>query len=73
MSEANSIINVDTPIYKIKENIYHHLNACWTAHRKNILFGYVKEILEVNNVGLKIMLIDGLTKFIGFFTLQNRL
>jgi len=63
LSEVNSIINTDTPIYKIKENIYHHLNACWTPHRKNILFGYVKEILEVNNLGLKIMLIDGLSKF----------
>lgn len=63
MVEVNSIINTDTPIYKMKENIYHHLNSCWTTHRKNILFGYVKEILEVNNVGLKAMLIDGLTKF----------
>jgi hypothetical protein len=63
MVEVNSIINTDTPIYKMKENIYHHLNSCWTTHRKNILFGYVKEILEVNNVGLKVMLIDGLTKF----------
>lgn len=63
MLEVNSIINTDTPIYKMKENIYHHLNSCWTTHRKNILFGYVKEILEVNNVGLKAMLIDGLTKF----------
>lgn len=63
MLEVNSIINTDTPIYKMKENIYHHLNSCWTTHRKNILFGYVKEILEVNNVALKVMLIDGLTKF----------
>ncbi len=63
MLEVNSIINTDTPIYKMKENIYHHLNSCWTTHRKNILFGYVKEILEVNNAALKVMLIDGLTKF----------
>jgi hypothetical protein len=61
--EANSIVNIDTPMYKIKENIYHHLNDSWSAHRKNILFGYVKEILEVNNVALKLMLIDGLSKF----------
>ena len=63
MAEVNSIINTDTPIYKMKENIYHHLNSCWTVHRKNILFGYVKEILEVNNASLKIMLIDGLSTF----------
>lgn len=61
--EANSIVNIDTPMYKIKENIYHHLNDSWSAHRKNILFGYVKEILEVNNTALKLMLIDGLSKF----------
>jgi hypothetical protein len=61
--EANSIVNIDTPMYKIKENIYHHLNDSWTNHRKNILFGYVKEILEVNNTTLKGMLIDGLSKF----------
>ena len=61
--EANSIVNIDTPMYKIKENIYHHLNDSWTNHRKNILFGYVKEILEVNNTTLKLMLIDGLSKF----------
>lgn len=61
--ETNSIVNIDTPMYKIKENIYHHLNESWTNHRKNILFGYVKEILEVNNTTLKGMLIDGLSKF----------
>jgi hypothetical protein len=61
--EANSIVNIDTPMYKIKENIYHHLNDSWSNHRKNILFGYVKEILEVNNTTLKGMLIDGLSKF----------
>jgi hypothetical protein len=63
LTEVNSIINIDTPIYKIKENIYQHLDACWTVDRKNILFGYVKEILEVNNVALKAMLIDALFKF----------
>ena len=63
LGETNSIVNIDTPMYKIKENIYHHLNAAWTPHRKNILFGYVKEILEVSNVALKLMLIDGLSKF----------
>lgn len=63
LHEANSIVNIDTPMYKIKENIYHHLNDSWSDHRKNILFGYVKEILEVNNVALKLMLIDGLSKF----------
>jgi len=61
--EANSIVNIDTPMYKIKENIYHHLNDSWSEHRKNILFGYVKEILEVNNTTLKLMLLDGLSKF----------
>jgi hypothetical protein len=63
LGETNSIVNIDTPMYKIKENIYHYLNDAWTPHRKNILFGYVKEILEVSNVNLKLMLIDGLSKF----------
>ena len=63
LNEVNSIINVDTPIYKIKENIYQHLDTAWTTHRKNILFGFVKEITEVHNVALKIELLDGLAKF----------
>ena len=63
LNEVNSIINVDTPIYKIKENIYQHLDTAWTPHRKNILFGFVKEITEVHNVALKNELLDGLSKF----------
>lgn len=63
LNEVNSIINVDTPIYKIKENIYQHLDTAWTPHRKNILFGFVKEITEVHNVALKTELLDGLAKF----------
>jgi hypothetical protein len=63
LNEVNSIINVDTPIYKIKENIYQHLDTAWTPHRKNILFGFVKEITEVHNVALKIELLGGLAKF----------
>ena len=63
LNEVNSIINVDTPIYKIKENIYQHLDTAWTPHRKNILFGFVKEITEVHNVALKNELLDGLAKF----------
>jgi len=63
LNEVNSIINIDTPIYKIKENIYHHLDTAWTPHRKNILFGFVKDITEVHNVGLKSALISGLAQF----------
>lgn len=63
LNEVNSIINVDTPIYKIKENIYQHLDTAWTPHRKNILFGFIKEITEVHNVALKNELLDGLSKF----------
>jgi hypothetical protein len=63
LNEVNSIINVDTPIYKIKENIYHHLDTSWTTHRKNILFGFVKDIIEVHNVALKTTLINALAQF----------
>jgi hypothetical protein len=63
LNEVNSIINIDTPIYKIKENIYHHLDTAWTPHRKHILFGFVKDITEVHNVGLKSALISGLAQF----------
>ena len=63
LNEVNSIINVDTPIYKIKENIYHHLDTSWTPHRKNILFGFVKDIIEVHNVALKATLINALAQF----------
>jgi hypothetical protein len=63
LNEVNSIINVDTPIYKIKENIYHHLETSWTPHRKNILFGFVKDIIEVHNVSLKATLINALSQF----------
>ena len=59
----NNIINPDTPLFKIKENIYQHLNMSWTTERKNILFGYIKEIIDVNNVILKQTLLDGLCKF----------
>jgi hypothetical protein len=34
---VNNIINSETPLFKIKENIYHHLNTAWTVERKNIL------------------------------------
>ena len=63
LNEVNSIINVNTPIYKIKENIYHHLNSSWTPHRKNILFGFVKDIIDVHNVNLKCALINALAQF----------
>lgn len=61
--EVNSIINIDTPIYKIKETIYHHLNTSWTPHRKNILFGFVKDITEVHNTTLKASLVNALAQF----------
>jgi hypothetical protein len=62
---TDSVINQDSPIFKIKEHIYQHLNDSWTADRKNILFGYIKEISDVTNTNapLKLLLIDGLTKF----------
>lgn len=59
----NNIINPDTPLFKIKEHIYQQMNQVWTAERKNILFGFIKEILDVSNLFLKQNLIDGLTKF----------
>jgi len=60
---SNGIVNTDTPLYKIKENIYQHLNEVWTPSRKNILFGFIKEITEVKNQSLKQHLLDGLTIF----------
>ena len=60
---VNNIINQDTPLFKIKENIYQHLNQVWTVERKNILFGFIKEITDVNNLILKQCLLDGLCKF----------
>ena len=62
---TDSVINQDSPIFKIKEHIYQHLNDSWTEDRKNILFGYIKEISDVTNTNapLKLLLIDGLTKF----------
>ena len=60
---TNGIVNTDTPLYKIKENIYQHLNEVWTPSRLDILFGFVKELTEVKNQGLKQQLIDGLTIF----------
>jgi hypothetical protein len=59
----NNIINPDTPLFKIKEHIYQQMNQVWTVERKNILFGFIKEILDVSNLFLKQNLIDGLTKF----------
>jgi hypothetical protein len=59
----NNIINPDTPLFKIKEHIYQQMNQVWTVDRKNILFGFIKEIMDVNNLILKQNLIDGLTKF----------
>jgi hypothetical protein len=59
----NNIINPDTPLFKIKEHIYQQMNQVWTVDRKNILFGFIKEIMDVNNLVLKQNLIDGLTKF----------
>jgi hypothetical protein len=58
---TKGIVNTDTPLYKIKENIYQHLNEVWTTSRKNILFGFIKEITEVKNQMLKQQLLDGLT------------
>ena len=60
---STGIVNTDTPLYKIKENIYQHLNEVWTPSRKNILFGFIKEITEVKNIALKQRLLDGLTVF----------
>ena len=65
-SRMNPIINQNAPLYKIKENIYQHLNGSWTITRKNILFGYIKELTEAtntNNTSLKLLIIEGLTKF----------
>jgi hypothetical protein len=60
---SNGIVNTETPLYKIKENIYSHLNEVWTPSRKNILFGFIKEITEVKNQLLKQHLLEGLTIF----------
>jgi hypothetical protein len=54
---SNGIIN------KIKENIYSHLNEVWTPSRKNILFGFIKEITENKSQTLKQHFLDGLTTF----------
>lgn len=62
-NNANNIINTETPMFKIKENIYGQLNQVWTVERKNILFGFIKDITEVNNLILKQTLLDGLCKF----------
>lgn len=59
----NNIINTDTPLFKIKEHIYQEMNQVWTTERKNILFGFIKEIVDVNNLALKQNLLDGLSKF----------
>lgn len=61
--KINNIINTDTPLFKIKEHIYQEMNQVWTTERKNILFGFIKEILDVNNLVLKQNLLDGLSKF----------
>jgi hypothetical protein len=61
--KINNIINTDTPLFKIKEHIYQEMNQVWTTERKNILFGFIKEILDVNNLLLKQNLLDGLSKF----------
>ena len=58
---SKGIVNTDTPLYKIKENIYQHLNEVWTPSRKNILFGFIKEITEVKSPALKQQLLDGLS------------
>ena len=55
------IVNMDTPLYKIKENIYQHLNEVWTPSRKSILFGLIAELSEVKNQGLRQQLLDALT------------
>jgi len=60
---SSNIVNTDTPLYKIKENIYQHLNEVWTPGRKNILFGFIKEIEDVSNLTLKQYLLDGLSTF----------
>jgi hypothetical protein len=60
---STGIVNTDTPLYKIKENIYQHLNEVWTPSRKNVLFGFIKEIAEVKNSTLKQRLLDGLAVF----------
>ena len=60
---STGIVNTDTPLYKIKENIYQHLNEVWTPSRKNVLFGFIKEIAEVKNIALKQRLLDGLAVF----------
>jgi len=59
----NNIINTETPLFKIKEHIYQEMNQVWTKERKNILFGFIKEIVDVNNLALKQNLLDGLSKF----------
>jgi hypothetical protein len=58
---TNGIVNTDTPLYKIKENIYQHLNEVWTPSRRAILFGFIKELSEVKNQLLRQQLLDGLT------------
>jgi len=60
---SNGIVNTETPLYKIKENIYSHLNEVWTPSRKNILFGFIKEITEVKSQLLKQHFLEGLSIF----------
>ncbi len=63
IDENATIINPETPIFKIKENIYQHINGVWTESRKKILLGFIKDITETTNSVLKSCLIEGLSKF----------
>jgi hypothetical protein len=66
------ISNYNSNGYKIKQNIYEHINSVWTNERKEILMGYIYEIKNFVSHEYQNELILSLSSFLNCMDLNTK-
>jgi hypothetical protein len=66
------VSNYNTNGFKIKQNIYDHINSVWTPERKQILLGYINEIKNFVSQEYENELILSLSSFLNCMDITTK-
>ncbi len=66
------VSNYNTNGFKIKQNIYDHINSVWTPERKQILLGYINEIKNFVSQEYENELIISLSSFLNCMDITTK-
>ena len=66
------VSNYNTNGFKIKQNIYDHINSVWTHERKQILLGYINEIKTFASQEYENELIISLSSFLNCMDITTK-